>query len=123
MVTKAPSRRRSGAKPEALLLRSAMAWCQGHGILAWRMALGPVIHRNGTVWARNPLAGFPDVCGVLQKSQPGRLWAIEFKSPKGRLRATQKVWIERLQMAGCAVAVVRHVGELRTFFQALGELP
>lgn len=121
MPVKAPRRVRS-VDPEALLQHNALAWLKWRGIVAWRVALGPVLHGGGRIRAKNPLAGFPDVCGVLSRTQPGRFWAVEFKSAKGRLRQNQEAWLTKLRDAGCAVAVVRHVGELEPFFRELGEI-
>lgn len=109
--------------PEAMLQRDALAWLKVRGILAWRMALGPVLKAGGRVRAPNALRGFPDIAGVLSRAQRGRLWAVEFKSTKGRLSKGQEEWLTKLRDAGCAVAVVRYVGELEAFFRELGEIP
>jgi hypothetical protein len=108
--------------PEALLQRNALAWLKVRGILAWRMALGPVLKAGGRVYAQNPLRGFPDIAGVCSRTQPGRMWAVEFKSTKGRLSKSQEEWLTKLRHAGCAVRVVRYVGDLEAFFRELGEI-
>lgn len=115
-------------KREAELQTAVMQFLSARGIFHWRMSVGPVIHRFGhgssvkEVWKKNPLKGFPDVAGVLTRTHPGRLFTLEFKRPKGRVTPEQVAWMDRLQRAGCACAVVRSIDDVYAFFVRWGEL-
>ncbi len=107
---------------EADLQRAIIAWLRRSGIEYWRMPLGPVLHGGGRKWGENPLKGFPDVAGLLQREQPGRFWAIEIKSDTGRVSQEQAAWILRLKYGGAAVTVVKSLAEVEHFFRGLGEI-
>lgn len=107
---------------ETLFQKNVKAWLDGRGLFWWRMAVGGITHRGGRVRAKNRLRGVPDLMGVLTRRDPGRLWALELKTSRGRLSPEQEAWLTRLRNAGCAVAVVSQLGELEVFFRALGEI-
>jgi hypothetical protein len=106
---------------EAEFQRNVLAFLRKNEIEHWRMPIGPVLKKGGS-WAHNPLKGFPDIMGLL-KTQNGRAWALELKTPTGRLSPEQAGWLVRLKDAGAAVAVVTNMVELQKFFRSLGELP
>lgn len=107
---------------EAELQRAILAWLRKQGIECWRMPLGPVLQGGGRRWAENPLKGFPDIAGVLQREQRGRFWALELKSATGRLSPEQSAWILRLKYSGAAVTVVKSLAEVEHFFRELNEI-
>jgi hypothetical protein len=107
---------------ETLFQKNVKAWLEHRRLLWWRMAVSGITHRGGRVRAKNNLKGIPDLMGVLTRREPGRLWAIELKTSRGRLGPDQELWLSRLRDAGCAVAVVSEMVELDSFFRNLGEI-
>lgn len=85
------------------------------------MPIGPVMQRGGKNWSPNPLKGFPDIMGICTKVQRGRMWAVELKSPVGKISKEQAKWMARLKMAGAEVAVLRNMAEAILFFRTIGE--
>jgi len=71
----------------------------------WRMHLGGV-RRSGKGYTSNPLAGFPDVAGIVPKSG-GSMFCMEFKTETGVVSEKQKEWYEKLTGNGVKVYVVR----------------
>jgi hypothetical protein len=113
---------------ESDLQSACLEWLQAKRIFAVRVPLGPVLHRLGhgenvrTFWRKNPLKGFPDCHGILQKKYRGRAFYLEFKSAKGRLTPEQVSWLANLQAAGAACAVIRSLRELERIMREWGEL-
>lgn len=106
---------------EADFQRQLLLWLKRHKIEHWRMPLGPVV-RNGGQWTKNPLKGFPDIMGLLTKEHHGKAWALELKSPTGKITKEQTDWLARLKMHGAAVAVITNLAEAHLFFEYWGEL-
>jgi len=107
---------------EADFQRTVLEFLRKNHIEHWRMPIGPVLKKGGTQWASNPLKGFPDIAGILKKGQPGKFWALELKTPTGRLSFEQQAWLERLTAAGASAAVVTNLVEVAKFFRSLGEI-
>jgi hypothetical protein len=61
------------------------------------------------------MAGLPDILGILKKN-PGKLFAIEIKSEKGKLSDDQRKWIYNLESAGAFVIIAR---DLETVIESL----
>jgi hypothetical protein len=114
---------------EGQLQTAVLQWLRAYGILAWRMPLGPILHRRRkggdvvTYWRKNHLAGFPDIQGVLKRKFPGRAFFIELKTRKGKLRPGQKQWLLDLHEAGAACAIVRSIDDLERVMVSWGEIP
>jgi len=106
------------------IMRVILEWLKIRQIEHWRVPVGPVIHqfRGQMHWKGSPLKGFPDICGVLQRTHKGVMFAIEVKAAKGRLRQEQGEWLTRLQRAGCAVIVARSVADVETLMRNWGEI-
>lgn len=117
-----------GWASEAELTRAVFAWLQAHRILAWRMPVGPVVHRKviggrlKEFWKKSPLKGFPDIAGVLQRKRRGTLFTLELKSASGSISPEQKMWMKDLSDAGSACAVIRSIDDLRTAMETWGEI-
>lgn len=94
---------------ETAILRQILDWLTAHNIFHWRVALGGV--RHGGVRKRNPMTGFPDICGVLPKPA-GRMFVIEVKRPKEYLTPGQKAWQAKLQAHGVLHVVARSTDDL-----------
>ena len=76
--------------------------------------------RSYTTAARHKLLGM--VAGVpdLVLTHGGKAFFFEVKSPTGRLRPAQKLFLERAQASGARCAVVRSIDDVRAALDAWG---
>jgi hypothetical protein len=82
------------------------------GLVLWRNNCGVAEHygKRGVTHTRYGLApGSADLVGILD----GRFFALEVKTPTGRLRPDQKLWMELVRRTGGFAAVARSVDEAR----------
>lgn len=107
---------------EADFQRDLIAFLKRKEIEHWRMPIGPVMRNGGKTWSSNPLKGFPDLMGICTRTQRGRMWAVELKSPTGKVSDDQAKWMARLKMAGAEVAVLRNMADAILFFRTIGEI-
>jgi hypothetical protein len=74
-----------------------------------RRVLDTAAYTGWTVYhtfdARRSEAGFPDIVAVNAKQR--RILYVELKSPRGRLSAAQRQWLDKLGRAGAETAVWR----------------
>lgn len=92
---------------EGDLVRQCLAYLALQNIPAWRMNTGAT--RAGERFIRFGTPGMADIIGIYPG---GRFLAVETKSPKGRLRPTQEVWLGRVRDAGGVALVVRSLDDL-----------
>lgn len=92
---------------EGDLVKACLAYLTLQNIPAWRMNTGAT--RVGERFIRFGTPGMADIIGIYPG---GRFLAVETKSPKGRLRPTQEVWLQRVRDAGGVALVVRSLEEL-----------
>lgn len=85
-----------------LLFRVRRTLAETGHVLLWRSNTG--FDRERKVHYGLGLGG-ADLVGILKPS--GRFFALEVKTPTGRVRAEQKMWAEAVRGAGGFVAVVR----------------
>jgi hypothetical protein len=99
---------------EAELQKACIAMLDQSGLVHWRIPLGQagMVGRKTGSRGASSILGFPDLCGITPY---GQFWAVELKTDKGRLRPSQKVWIQKLEASGALVRVVRSVGEMGAF--------
>lgn len=86
--------------------------------LMWRNNVGRA--RYGAAWVAYGLGlGSADLVGLIRPS--GRAFALEVKTPTGRLSAEQRAWHKAWSEAGGFVACVRSVEDaLRALDEATG---
>jgi len=107
---------------ESDLLSYALTILKRSGLVAWRVPNGPVMHSiNGgqKVFKKSPIKGFPDIAGVMGN---GKFFAIEVKTPKGRLSPEQVEWIAKLNMSGAMAVVLRSRQEIDEFVTAASQM-
>jgi hypothetical protein len=92
---------------QALRTHPAVAWCE-------RMNSGAA--RMGARFVRFGWPGCPDLLGQLKD---GRLLGVEVKSPAGKLRPAQVVFLERIRAAGGVAFLARDCRDVRRELQAL----
>ena len=74
--------------------REILDWLADHGFWRWRCPLGGLKLSAGRGKAPSPMAGHPDIAGILPGSG-GRYFAIEVKTKGGRFRPKQIEWAAR----------------------------
>ena len=97
--------------PEAALMQGVMLalGCE-HDLTLWRNNVGVAEWRNGARTRYGLAPGSADLIGVLA---PGRFFALELKSAKGRLTADQAHWLAHVRKRGGFAAVVRSTDDAR----------
>ena len=100
-----------GDELERELLSKAKYWLTAKGYCFERIPIGPVLHNGGKGHSRNPLKGFPDLAGFLQKRK-GVLWTCELKTAKGSLSPEQIDWAKRLKAQGVGFILARSLEDL-----------
>ncbi len=103
---------------ESDLVRACLQWLTLHGILAWRANQIPAPLKGGGF---RRFAGMPGVSDILCVLPPaGRLLAIEAKSPTGKLRPAQAVFLDEVNRRGAVGLVVRSLADLEAGLRAEG---
>lgn len=104
------------APRETDLVRDCLAYLQLLGVPSWRQNTGCT--KIGKRLIRFGVVGGSDILGLLPPT--GRLLAVETKSPTGRLRASQKVFLDTIARAGGLALVVRDIRELQEALREVG---
>jgi hypothetical protein len=78
---------------EKHIQKACLDWLKDHGFWVWRAPLAGMKLGGGGM-APNPMAGHPDLAGILTGSG-GRYFAVECKKPGGRFRPKQIEWAAR----------------------------
>lgn len=96
---------RKNAKPEAAALKEVLIALTAHSAVAWceRMNSGAVKIGNRFV-----KFGWPGCSDVIGQLKDGRLLAVEVKSPAGKLRPEQTIFLERVRLAGGTAFMARN---------------
>jgi hypothetical protein len=91
------------------------------GVAAWRVNSGSV--KVGKRLVRLAPAGTPDILGVLPAHgghPPGRLLGVECKRKGGKLRDSQRAWMESMEPRGVLYLVVTDAAQLDAALTAEG---
>lgn len=92
-------------KPEAAALVEVLKALRAHPGVAWCERMNSEAARIGSRFIRFGRPGCPDVLGQLSD---GRLLGVEVKSPTGRLRSEQSVFLQRIRSAGGVAFMARN---------------
>lgn len=101
-------------RKEAAALAEVLKALHAHPAVAWAERMNSGAARIGARFVRFGWRGCPDVLGQLRD---GRLLGVEVKSPTGRIRPEQAVFLERIADAGGCAFVAR---DCRDVFHHLG---
>lgn len=102
---------------ESDLQRLVTDYLKFSGLVWWRVPLGGVLQDGGKFRTKNPMAGFPDLCGLIAPT--GKLWGIELKSTRGVISLIQKARIFELTSAGAMIRICRDFKEAKEFIDFL----
>lgn len=103
---------------EAEIQKAILAWLRLKGYVVWRNYVGPILRGKQKIPSPNPMAGMPDICGLLKD---GRLFAIEVKRPGGKVSPKQVKWITTLQDAGAVAFIARDLDTVRERLDSMSE--
>ena len=95
---------------ESEIQKAILDYLKSKGIFAWRAFTGPVLHAGGRIKAKNPMAGCPDICGILAPN--GRMLLIEVKTDTGKVAPHQQDWIDKSNQSGALAFVARSVDDV-----------
>lgn len=99
---------------EAELAKYTRLKLEMSGLVHWRVANGPVLHKigNRTIMKKSPIAGFPDWAGITPL---GKLWTLELKTVKGKIAPHQQEWIDKINGSNGIAEVARTLEEIDEF--------
>jgi hypothetical protein len=108
--------KRTNARPESAALVEVLKALKAHPAVAWCERINSGAAKVGNRSIRFGFKGCPDVLGQLRD---GRLLGVEVKSPTGKLRPEQSVFLERIRGAGGVAFMAR---DLRDVMRELNQL-
>lgn len=114
-MTTSPTKRTNDRKEGAALVEVLKA-LKAHPAVVWCERMNSGAARVGNRFIRFGFTGCPDVLGMLRD---GRLLGVEVKSPTGKLRPEQAVFLERIRGAGGVAFMAR---DLRDVHRELNQL-
>jgi len=95
-------------QPEGMIVYECLRWLLDQGYYVWRNATGAC--KIGRRWMRFGFKGSGDIIGL---TKTGHFLSVEVKSPKGRLRPEQAVFMARVNREGGKALVARSVADLK----------
>ena len=101
--------KRTNDRPEAAALVEVLKALRAHPAVVWCERMNSGAARVGNRFIRFGWPGCPDVLGQLRD---GRLLGVEVKSPTGKLRPEQAVFLERVRGAGGAAFMARDLRDV-----------
>lgn len=112
---------RTNDHPESAALVEVLKALKAHPAVVWCERMNSGAARVGNRFIRFGFKGCPDVLGQLRD---GRLLGVEVKSPTGKLRPEQSVFLERVRGAGGVAFVARDLRDvMRELNQLKGQTP
>lgn len=101
--------KRSSDRPEAAALVEVLKALRAHPLVSWAERQNSGAANVGGRFIR---FGWPGCSDVLGQLRDGRFLAVECKSPTGRLRPEQAVFLERIRGAGGVAFVARDCSDV-----------
>jgi hypothetical protein len=111
------------ASRESALVRACLQLLALRGVPCWRANTGAVCYGEGPQrrFVRFGTPGVSDILGLLPPA--GRMLVIEVKARDGRVRPSQRAFMDAVTAAGGVALVVRDVGELAQALDGLLGVP
>jgi len=98
---------------ESDIQRQIIIWLKSQGFKCWKVPLGPNITGSRSIRCKNPMAGHPDIAGVLEG---GRYFVIEVKTATGKVSPIQRQWLNELNHVGALTCVARCLEDVKKAF-------
>ncbi len=108
--------KRTNDRPESAALVEVLKALRAHPAVVWCERMNSGAARVGNRFIRFGFTGCPDVLGQLTD---GRFLGVEVKSPTGKLRPEQSLFLERVRGAGGVAFMAR---DLRDVLRELNQL-
>ena len=108
--------KRTNDHPESAALVEVLKALRAHPAVVWCERMNSGAARVGNRFIRFGFAGCPDVLGQLTD---GRFLGVEVKSPTGKLRPEQSLFLERVRGVGGVAFMAR---DLRDVLRELNQL-
>ncbi len=108
--------KRTNDRPESAALVEVLKALRAHPAVVWCERMNSGAARVGNRFIRFGFAGCPDVLGQLSD---GRFLGVEVKSPTGKLRPEQTIFLQRIRSAGGVAFMAR---DLRDVLRELNQL-
>jgi len=102
--------KRANDRKEGAALVEVLNALKGHPAVVWCERMNSGATRIGTRWVKFGFVGCPDVLGQLRD---GRLLGVEVKSPTGKPRPEQTIFLARIRGAGGVAFVARDLRDVR----------
>ncbi len=96
--------KRTNNRPESAALIEVLKALKSHPSVVWCERMNSGAAKVGNRFIRFGFTGCPDVLGQLDD---GRVLAVEVKSPTGKLRPEQSIFLDRIKAAGGVAFVAR----------------
>ena len=96
--------RGTNCRPESAALVEVLKALRAHPAVVWCERMNSGAAKVGNRFIRFGWPGCPDVLGQLRD---GRLLGVEVKSPTGKLRPEQSIFLERIRSAGGVAFMAR----------------
>ena len=101
--------KRINDRPEAAALVEVLTALRAHPAVVWCERMNSGAAKVGNRFIRFGWPGCPDVLGQLRD---GRLLGVEVKSPTGKLRPEQAVFLDRIRSAGGVAFMARDLRDV-----------
>jgi len=96
--------KRTNNRPESAALVEVLKALRAHPAVVWAERMNSGAAKVGNRFIRFGFTGCPDVLGQLRD---GRLLGVEVKSPTGKLRPEQAIFLDRIRGAGGVAFMAR----------------
>jgi hypothetical protein len=109
-----PSTARANDRPESAALVEVLKALRAHPSVDWCERMNSGVAKVGNRYIRFGWTGCSDLLGMLRD---GRILAVEVKSPSGKLRPAQAVFLERVNAAGGIAFMARDLRDVHRLLE------
>jgi hypothetical protein len=115
-----PSIGRTNDRPESAALVEVLKALRAHPSVDWCERMNSGVAKVGNRYIRFGWTGCSDLLGMLRD---GRILAVEVKSPSGKLRPAQAVFLDRVKAAGGVGFMARDLRDVHRCLQHMPAIP
>jgi hypothetical protein len=115
-----PSTGRTNDRPESAALVEVLKALRAHPSVDWCERMNSGVAKVGNRYIRFGWTGCSDLLGMLRD---GRILVVEVKSPSGKLRPAQAVFLDRVNAAGGVGFMARDLRDVHRCLQYMPAIP